>query len=131
MILNHSLIRVLAERPQPYAGSQIGPWAHSNHRKRRAAPEGRGRLNNGGADTGACSQHCMARSLLPPARILPIMQRLHLASVLYHPEGLDTTSLSQGCVLGAACSVGKAGRTHVPRAGRGEAPLTAQVQLKG
>ena len=46
-------------------------------------------------------------------------------SHVYHPSGLSTTSLSHGCVSGAASSM--EGKQDAPR----EKPLVAGVQLTG
>lgn len=45
-----------------------------------------------------------------------------------YPDGLNSTILSQGCVLGAASSVSRAGGMYIPRMQEGL--LIAQVQLR-
>ena len=72
--------------------------------------------------SGSCK---MSRSLPPPARILGVyIEALVGFSLMYRPDGLNTTSLSQGCVLEMAPAMGTGGRMHeyVPRTG-GEEPL--------
>lgn len=49
----------------------------------------------------------------------------------YHPEGLNTTLLSPGCVLENGSHYGNGGQNIHQRQGAGEEPLIAQVLLNG
>lgn len=60
----------------------------------------------------------MNRSPHPPTRILrAYTEALTGFSHAHLPDGLHTTLLSQGCILGAAASVGRASAMHNPRMG--------------
>ena len=72
----------------------------------------------------------MSRSLQPPTRILKVyIEALTGFIGIYHPDGLHITLLSQGCVLGAGSSVGKAILLYIPRIGGQGEPPTDWVQL--
>lgn len=47
------------------------------------------------------------------------------------PDGLSNTLLSQGCVLGAALTMGMVQNVHSKDRGGNEEPLVARVQLTG
>lgn len=60
--------------------------------------------------SGSCK---MSRSLPSPARILGVyVEALVGFSHMYCPGGLNTTSLSQGCVLEMAPAIGTGGRMY-------------------
>lgn len=58
----------------------------------------------------------MSRYSHLPATILNFyLEALMEFSHTFNPDGLNNSLLSQVCVLGAACSMGKASRMHIPR----------------
>ena len=61
----------------------------------------------------------MSRFLHPSASLKSLYRSLKWV----HPDGLNTTSLSQGYIFGAAVGAGKARRTHIPRAEEGRRGL--------
>ena len=50
---------------------------------------------------------------------------------ILRPDGLSNTLLSQGCVLGAALTMGMVQNVHSKDRGGNEEPLVARVQLTG
>ena len=65
-------------------------------------------------------RHRTSRSWHPPTGILQV----YVAALTgfgqgHFPEGLNTTPLSQGCLLKRAPTVGMEGREYIPRAGAG------------
>ena len=60
----------------------------------------------------------ISRSFQLPMTILKFyIEALTGFSHINHPDCLNTTSLSQECVLGTAPSVGMVGRIYIPRTG--------------
>lgn len=50
----------------------------------------------------------------------------------YSPDGFNDTSVSQGCILEVAPSVGTVGGANIPKTGdRGKESLIAWVRLEG
>ena len=52
-------------------------------------------------------------------------------SHVFYPDDLNNISLSQGCVLGAALTMGMVQDVHSKDRGGNEEPLVARVQLTG
>ena len=63
--------------------------------------------------------HKMSRSPPLTTRILKVyIEALMGFSHMYYPDGCSNTLVSQGSVLGAASSAGKASRKHILRTGK-------------
>lgn len=77
--------------------------------------------------------HKTSRSLYLSSRILEVYVEALTGFIhVEYTDGLNSTLLSQGCVPGAASSMGEAGRTHIPKTGKGgEEPPIALGQLTG
>lgn len=79
--------------------------------------------------------HKMSKSLYLPFRISKVYIKAFTRFSHKHcPDGLCNTLLSQGCVLEAASSEGKAVRIHIPRTaessvGRGPAHMSTDCQI--
>lgn len=87
-------------------------------------PEGRGRwpqISSGRSDKqGDLGSYKTSRSQHPPARILKVYNEALMGfSHMHHPDGLHTTLLFQGCVLGAGPTVGTGNRPRSPRTWEG------------
>ena len=81
---------------------------------------------------GIYMQGLSLRAASPLAWILKVhIEALTGFSHILCPAGLSNTSLSRGCVLGTAPTVGTVSRKYLPRVGRGEEPLIALNQLTG
>ena len=119
----------------------FGNWSPYTEGKKRPRKEtDHSRLVNGGFNKqeNLCTRlilgsHKRSRSPQAPARILKVcIELLTKFSHVSSPDGLNSTLLSQGCVLeNSSCCGNRRQNVHSKDKGEGEEPPIARVQITG